>query len=230
MNARIRRIVVCAALALAVAIGAQPARANLLVDPGFETNLLDTAANVLNGFTAYQGVWGVENGTIVFAQNGVTPFQGAKMLRMDDDGLVATQGFQVTDLSSYAGLIDSGAGIANLSALFNVDKGVQAAAAAVYLQFFSAANYGSQIGSYIGTGLTLDSSDITWQTISVSGGIPVGTRWLLSQVAYSDASLLGIDGVVHPGYVDAADLTVTPEPASLVLLLLGAGSMWMRRR
>jgi hypothetical protein len=230
MNSRTNRIVVCAALVLAVAAFAQPARANLLVDPGFEVNALTSYVNVLTDFTTYQGIWGVENATIVTAENGITPAQGVQMLRMEDDGLLTTQGFQVTDVSSYAGLIDSGAGIVGLSALFNVDKGVPAAVAAVYLQFFSAANYGSQIGSYVGTGLTLDNLDSTWEMIAYSGAIPVNTRWVLSQVAYSDASLVGIDGAVHPGYVDAADLRITPEPASLGLLLLGAASMWMRRR
>jgi hypothetical protein len=217
-------------LALALAAGAPAARANLLVDPGFEANPLDTAANVLGNFTTYQGVWGVEVATIVGAENGVTPAQGSKMLRMVDDGQVATQGFQVTDVSASAGLIDAGGATVNLSALFNVDKAVPAAAAAVYVQFFSAANYGSQIGSYIGSGLTLDLAPNTWESISISGAVPPGTRWVLSQVAYSDVSLMGIDGISHPGYVDAADFTLTPEPAGLALLLLGGLALRAGRR
>ena len=225
MNIRTNRTLACAALALIFAAAARPARANLLVDPGFELNPLDTAYNVLNFFPTYQGIWGVEVATITVAENGVTPAQGVKMLRMLDDGNVATQGFQVIDVTSYAGLIDSGAATVNFSALFNVDKGVPAAAGAVYMQFFSASNYGSQIGSYISIGLNLDNLDTTWETAAVSGAIPVGTRWLLSQVAYSDASLLGLDGQSHPGYVDAADITITPEPASLGLL--GLDGMWV---
>jgi hypothetical protein len=228
MHSRTNRILVCAGLVLAIVASTQSARANLLVDPGFEVNPLDTASNVLNFFATYQGIWGVEAATITSAENGVTPAQGVQMLRMVDDGLTTTQGFQVTDVTSYAALIDSGGATVNLSALFNVDKAVPAAVSAVYVQFFSAASYGSQIGSYIGSGLTLDTSPNTWETASISGGIPVGTRWLLSQVAYSDASLVGIDGVGHPGYVDAADLTVVPEPASLGLLVLAA--MALRRR
>ena len=230
MKVSFNRILACLSLVLALAASTQTSQANLLVDPGFELNPLDTASNVLNFFATYQGVWGVEVATIVTAENGVTPAQGAKMLRMVDDGLIATQGFQVTDVTSYAGLIDSGGGTVNLSALFNVDKGVPAAVSAVYVQFFSAANYGSQIGSYIGGGLSLDNSPNTWETASVSGAIPVGTRWILSQVAYSDASLMGVDGLSHPGYVDAANFTITPEPANIGLLVLGVIGMWMRRR
>ncbi len=228
MNTRTNPITAYAALMLAT-VFIPAAWANLLVDPSFEFNPLDTASNVINNFATYQGIWGVENATITGAENGVTPSAGTKMLRMLDDGLVTTQGFQVTDVTSYAGLIDSGAGTVNLSALFNVDKAVPAAKSAVYVQFFSAANYGSQIGSYIGGALNLDNSDTTWEAASVSGAIPVGTRWLLSQVAYNNASLMGIDGVSHPGYVDAAELTVTPEPATLAPLGLG-GLVLLRRR
>jgi len=231
MITRTNRIVVTAALVLAAAAAVRPAQAYPLVDPGFELNPLTNYANVLTDFTTYQGVWGVENATIVNAENGVTPPEGVKMLRMVDDGLVTTQGFQVMDVSSFAGPIDSGAATFGLSAFFNVDQFVPAAVSAVYVQFFSAANYASQIGLGTSSNLSLDGLDTTWEAASVSGAIPVNTRWILAQVAYSNASLIGSDGVVHPGYVDAADFRIIPEPASLGLLLLGAASMmWTRRR
>jgi hypothetical protein len=230
MSMQTNRILALAGLVLGVAACAQPAWANLLVDPGFEVNPLDTASNVLNNFATYQGIWGVEVATITGVDNGVTPFQGIQMLRMVDDGLVATQGFQVTDVTSYAGLIDSGGATVNLSALFNVDKAVPGAISAVYMQFFSGPNYSLQIGTPLSGGLSLDTFDTTWETASLSGAVPVGTRWLLSQVMYNNASLLGVDGVLHPGYVDAADLTVTPEPATLALLGFAATLLWTRRR
>jgi hypothetical protein len=230
MNVRTNRIVVCAGLVLAIAACAQPAQANLLVDPGFEVNPLDTAANVLNNFPLYQGIWGVEAATITGVDGGVTPFQGVKMLSMVDDGQAGTtQGMQVTDVTSYAALIDAGGGTVNMSALFDANLNLSAALGGVYVSFFSANYYGS-LTSYIGNTLTLDSATSTWEPISVSGAIPVGTRWLLSQVVYSDASLLGSDGVSYPGYVDAADLSIVPEPASLVLLAFAAMALWTRRR
>jgi hypothetical protein len=229
MSTRTNRILVGIGLSLAVAASAPSAWANLLVDPGFELNPLDTASNVLNNFSGYQGVWGVENATIVGAENGVTPPEGIKMLRMDDDGLVTTQAFQVTDVTSYAGLIDSGSGVLTLSALFDVDAGVPAAVGGVYIQFFGAANYGSQIGAGLGGPLSLDSLVNTWEPAALTTPIPVGTRWLLSQVYYSDASLIGNDGAIHPGYVDLADMRIVPEPASLGLLALGALGVLRRR-
>jgi hypothetical protein len=225
MNNRTKWILARAGLALAFAASTPAARANLLVDPGFEVNPLDTAFNVLNFFPTYQGIWGVEAATITGVDGGVTPAQGVKMLRMVDDGLVATQGFQVTDVSSYAALINSGGATVNLSGLFTAGPNVPAALGAVYVSFFSANYYGSLTG-YIGNTLTLDNAASTWEPISVSGIIPIGTTWLMSQVAYGNASLLG-----NPGYVDAAELTITPEPASVVgLLVVAATALRMRRR
>lgn len=201
------------------------ARANLLVDPGFESNPLTSAANVLANFPAYQGQWGAEVGTITGATGGVTPAQGSKMLSMTDDGLTATQTFQVTDVTAYATQINTGTASVNLSALFNVGPNVPAGVAAVYVQFFSASNYGSQIGAGTGSSLTLDASPATWQPITVTAPIPVGTTWIMSQVYYLDAPLLS-----NPGYVDAADMTITPEPASMALLGLGGAVLFRRRR
>jgi hypothetical protein len=212
-----KKLITISLLCMAIAVSAN---ANVLVDPGFEVNPLDTAYNVLNFFATYQGVWGVENATITGVDGGVTPIQGVKMLRMDYTGSY-TQGFQITDVTSYAAIIDSGGATANLSALFNVDKNIPAALGAVGVSFFTASNYGSLIGGSPTASLTLDNSNNTWQSILVSSPIPVGTRWMLSQVAYNDASLLGIDGNYGAGYVDAADLTIVPEPATLGLLALG---------
>lgn len=228
MNLRSRTLV-CAGLLTALSATTPTAWANLLVDPGFESNPLTTIANPLANFPGFQGVWGIENATITGVDNGVTPAQGAKMLRMDDDGAVTTQGVQVTDVTSYAGPVDAGLASLTLAALFNVDANTPAAVAGVYIQFFSAANYGSQIGTGLGGSLALDASVNTWETASVTTPIPVGTRWLMSQVYYSDASLIGNDGAVHAGYVDVGDLRVIPEPSAVGLLILGAMAMLRRR-
>ncbi|HNQ23940.1 MAG TPA: PEP-CTERM sorting domain-containing protein [Phycisphaerae bacterium] len=230
MSGRTNRIVTAVLVATALAVAGPSAWANLLVDPGFEVNPLDNYATVLGDFTTYQGVWGVEVATITGAENGVTPPEGVKMLRMDDDGLVATQGFQVTDVTAYAGIIDAGSALVSANALFNVDMHVPAASGGVTMLFFSAANFGSQIGVPASGGFTLDASPATWETSSVLAPIPVGTRWLVTQVAYGNASLMGTDGAVHPGYVDAAVLRVVPEPGSLALLGAAGLLAVLRRR
>lgn len=229
MNTRKNCVFVCAGVLLAAVVLTSSASANLLVDPGYEANALTGYGNVLTNFPGFQGIWGAENGLITGVDNGITPAQGSKMLRMDDEGNVTTQGFQVTDISAYAGPVDAGSATVTLSALFNVESFVPAAGAGVYLQFFSASNYASQIGTGTGGSLSLDNLANTWETAAVTTPVPVGTRWILSQVYYSNASLIGVDGAVHPGYVDAADMRVTPEPTGLALLALGA-LLGFRRR
>jgi hypothetical protein len=204
---------------------------NLLVDPGFEANPLTTAVAVFNTPNPMlPGVWGQENSTIVGAEFTVTPPQGVKMLRMDNTGSY-TQTFQATDVTSYAALIDSGGATVNLSALFNANPKIGAALGGIGVAFCTTSNYSSYTGS-ISNSLTLDNSPNTWQSISKSGIIPPGTRWLMSQVYFQDASLQGVppDMSYYGGYVDAADLTITPEPATMCLLGLGGLVMRYKKR
>jgi hypothetical protein len=212
-----------------------PVRANLLVDPGFESGVVTTAANVLGNFPVYQGQWGQEVASDTGPNGGVTPFQGVLMHSMSDDGLTATQTFQTTDVTAYSALINSGNATVNMSAMFDANQNLPAAIGAVYVQFFSGNSYGTQIGSGVTSSLTLDALPATWQPISVSAPIPVGTTWIMSQVLYNDASLHA-NGAMYPGYVDAADLTITavPEPGTLTLFATGglglAACLWRRRR
>lgn len=206
---------------LAAAFISPTAFANLLTDPGFELNPLTTANNVLNNFPTYQGQWGPESGAIVGVDGGVTPPQGVKMLRMNQTGGVTTQAFQTIDVTAFAAAIDAGTATVNLNALFTTGPNLSGAVGGVYVSFFPLANYGSLTG-FIGNTLALDGSANTWQTIAVNGPIPIGTRWLLAQTAYANATLIAADGTPYPGYVDAADVTVVPEPATLGLLGLGA--------
>ncbi|MCE9619237.1 MAG: hypothetical protein K8R92_04945 [Planctomycetes bacterium] len=205
------------------------ASANLLVNPGFEVNSLASIGAVVGSFSP--GVWGPENGAITGVNGGVTPFAGSRMLKMDDDGLSYTQTYQATNVTSYAASIDANLCIGGMAARFTTGPNLNGAIAAVSIQFFSAANFGSQIGTgYVGS-LALDGSATTWQTIQCSGAIPAGTRWILSQVAYKDSTLYSSNGVAYSGYVDNAnmDIRLVPAPGAIGLMSL-AGFVASRRR
>ncbi|SBT04015.1 exported hypothetical protein [Candidatus Accumulibacter aalborgensis] len=222
MKISMNQVLGCTSLALLIAAAAPSAQANLLSDPGFETNTLTTIANVLGDFVTYKGQWGVENAVITGTVGAVVPFQGIKMLAMLDDGLITTQSAQTIDVTSYASDIDAGGAKFQLSAFFNTDFETAGAIGGVILQFFSGSSYSTQVGSFASGNITLDDNPLTWQQSSIHGFIPVGTRWFVAQVLCDDASLQG-----HTCYVDATDLSI-PEPTTMSLLVISG--LFLRRR
>jgi hypothetical protein len=100
----------------------------------------------------------------------------------------------------------------------------------VFVSFYTAASYGSSIGGWPGASVNpLDSDISTWQMASAEVAIPVGTRWMMLQIAYNNASLSNPGGPAAIGYADDASLTIVPAPgvAGIVGALLFAGG---RRR
>lgn len=215
--------VLLAALAATPALGV-----NLVTDPGFEVNALTTANNSLTNFPGFQGVWGQENSTIVGVTGNSSPFQGTKQLQMDVTGGVTTQAFQTIDVSSYATMIDANAATLNASAYFNAN--LPAAFGGVYISYFTGNSYGTLFGPQDTSTFTLDSASATWQQASLSVPVPAGTRWILFQVAYAEASLVDNSGALGSGYVDSAFAEIVPEPGTALLIGLGALLAARRRR
>ena len=78
---------------------------NLLTDPGFETQPLNTLATIVSNFNTYNGIWGAESATITGTVGGVTPYQGSLMLSETSDGLAYTQTLQIVKLSHLSILV-----------------------------------------------------------------------------------------------------------------------------
>ena len=209
MNTWMKSSVACAALVLALAASVPPAMANDVIDPSFENEsapfLLPGLAGVVSPvFTP--GFWGAENATIVTAENNVTPWCDVQMLRMENEGGVVTQAFQAIDVSADSLCIDSQHARVSLSAWLNTTDsaaGLPPVEGGVTLFFYPCATCWGGVVPYIGTPITLDNSPGTWQQSLVTGTIPPGTRWLLVQTGFSDATLQG-----RPGYVDCVDLSI----------------------
>lgn len=109
------------ALALAASAHAQ-STGNLIGNPGFETNHLVTWSAGWSDFIGNAGVWAREGGSIVTAENGVTPHEGVRMLRMTKGFGSYTQAMQPVDVDGglAATLIATGAARARFEARFNV--------------------------------------------------------------------------------------------------------------
>jgi hypothetical protein len=205
------------------------AAANLLVDGGFESNALTTAGNSLNNFVGFQGVWGQENAYVIGTDGSISPKSGQKMLVMRQNSGVTTQIFQIVDVSSYASLIDSGSAQAIASAMLNA-RGT-GRIGGIYLNFFTSASYSSILSGSPGASLNpLDSDASTWQMASATVSIPSGTRWMMFQIAYNNASLATLGGQPENGYADDASLAIIPAPGVAGLFGLCALLARGRRR
>ena len=210
-----------AALSLSVVGSAQA----VLTNPGFETPTTTSASNVLNNFPGFAGIWGPEMGSIATATMGVTPFQGSRMLQMTDDGLTYTQTFQAIDVTSFGGLINAGQAQMTASAWLNTNGGYTGAFGLVNVMYFSGPTWGSMIGNSGNGTLTLDANPQTWEAVSVTSMIPVGTQWLVYQVAFQNASI-----GTNTGFVDLAGLDIVQVPTPGALALLGLAGLGVTRR
>jgi hypothetical protein len=223
-----------ASLALLASLATPALAVNVLTDPGFESNPLNPGfISALNNFPLYQNTWGVENGAITTATQGITPAGGNNMLYLASTGVgVTSQGGQVVDLSGIAAQIDAGLVQVAVGALFNTNA--PNAIGGVYLSYFSAANNSSPIGGNPLSVLNFDSNPSTWELAAFNDNVPVGTRWVVMQAAYDANSIAGFVGstgtILEGGFVDDAylDVRFVPEPAALSLGLLPG--LFLRRR
>lgn len=209
---------------------------NLLVDPCFETssNPLASLSTIVGGLPGTAGVWGVEAADIAYGLqgDGVTPFEGNAMLRAWDDGLTYSQIWQFVDVTSYAAIIDAGLAVATASAHFNAHLPVPPGPADLFLAVHYSTDPNGTWGTYsqvLNSGLIgLDNDPMTWQQVQLSGVLPVGTRYVLFELAFRDEPLR-MPGAVLYGYADCTSFEIVPEPAMAASLVPGLLLFWRRR-
>jgi hypothetical protein len=207
------------AAALALFVTALPSQAqNLLVDPGFENPALTPFIQIL-GPPFATGVWGGENcGNVPGPVFGVNPAGGARMHQQNNAGGVATQSWQLVNVSAFSPQINAGLASFAASALYNVPQDVAAGAASISVSYLNGA-FAPVAPVFTSVGAVLDNNPATWQPINVSAPVPPTTQYLRLQVAYANASLVNSAGVDRPGFVDNASLVmrIVPEPATIGL-------------
>ncbi len=209
---------------------------NLLVDPCFETssNPLASIGFLAGGLPGTVGQWGVEAADIVYGLqgDGVSPFEGNAMLRAWDDGLTWSQNWQFVDVTAYSTLIDAGLAVATGSAIFNAHLPVPPGPAEVAVNVHYSTDPSGAWGTYnlaFGSGaFVLDNNAATWEMVSASGVLPVGTRYVLFELMFRDDPLR-MAGAVLYGYADCASLEIVPEPATMAALVPGL-LLFLRRR
>ncbi|MFH1143222.1 MAG: hypothetical protein V1774_01600 [Candidatus Eisenbacteria bacterium] len=208
--------VVCATLVYALAAPTQSAWANVVIDPSFETQtapfLLPGLAGIV-GPVFTPGFWGAEFATVVTAESLVTPRCETQMLRMENEGGAVTQAFQAVYVGADSICIDNGLATVTLEAWLNTTElaGVVPVEGGVTVFFYSCDTCWGNVVPFITDPISLDNSPGTWEVSSTAGVIPPGTRWLLVQMGFTDASLLG-----RPGYVDCVQMEIDTSDCAAV--------------
>ncbi len=220
--------IACAPALLALAL--PPAQAQL-IDGGFDINPLTTIAAVINTPNPMLfGVWGQESATRVGVVGPVSPLSPPMMLSTTFTGGVASQTVQAINVLPFAAMIASGA---NFTLSANYNALTQGPIGGIIMQFFASNTFASQIGLPVLNSIAVDGNPASWQNLSITGLIPLGTQSMMAQVLYSNASLLTAAGTTQPGYVDSVEFRITPVPEpSAWLLLLAGGTLigWRVRR
>jgi len=226
---------------VAVILAGGAAQAADVFDSGFENDILQVS------WPHTYDRWGGDVASIVSAQNGIAPRGGTKMLKFglsgwDTGGLgaISSQVVHLVDVSAYADYIAAGEAVATFSACFNRVAGNDETDTAFEVRIEAYSGPTSQhtskradkawLDRVLGEILT-DDDVSTWEWAAAPMVLPTETDYLAVEVValeniYNDISTNEFDG--H--YADDAFLTVTPEPATLFVMLAGGLPALLKRR
>ena len=223
-------------LGVIVVAAASMCNANLITNPGFEQT---------EGTFAYPhqyGDWSGDNSTIVSNSDGIEPYEGSQMLKFRYSGwesyaqdAFSSQVYQLIDISAYSSLIASGNAVVKASAYFNRVAYDNETDTQFYVWimaltgspagFNASSNILDDVTEYFETDSYLD----TWEKGEAELILPANTTYVAICIAANENIYNDITGVEFDGhYADSVSLEIVPEPATIVLLVLG--SVLIRRR
>ncbi|MGH7724609.1 MAG: hypothetical protein ACREOU_04200, partial [Candidatus Eiseniibacteriota bacterium] len=225
-------VVVSALVALLSAPSLGTSYANAIVNSGFEiaeptAGSLPTSAGDWNGF---------DTSAIVTAENGITPYEGTRMLHFINSAIGpgpagASEVIQLVDVSSLASVISTGtargiasyrvnriAGDAQTDSEFRIEIYAYSGSPASFPAQFTVSELATAFQS-----LVTDGNPATWQTVSVDLTLPPTTTFVAIIVSaaenvFNDAVNPEFDGhyadVASFSVVDAQPYTIRYEASS----------------
>lgn len=209
---------------LAMLSGAGSAEA-AIVGGGFES---PTATSI--GDPSTTGVWSGDGTTIIGAENGITPYEGSRMLRFDDTFLGSASGlssdlWQLIDTSTISGPDIT------LSSRFNrVTGDLNSTDTQFRLEVgaFTGAVSGFPSNRIDQASIDLFSdADVgTWETLVLNYTIPANATYIGVLIsAIENVQLDGISPEFDGHYADTVVLNVVPLPPAALLFLTGVAGL-----
>ena len=225
---------ICAAGGLALLSGT--ALAMPVQNPGFELGGYAT------GYAPAAGAWMTDGAAFVGATDGITPFEGARMLQFlstaPDGGATGASSdiSQIMELSDISGLVDQGEVTADASIWVNrVDAG-PTTDTRMGISLYAFDTMPTGVMDYLSptlrtiTRFITDGDISTWERVDVSMVVPAGTRYLGVTIFAQENVVNDAVGPEFAGhFADGLMMRVIPAPASMALLGLG-GLIAARRR
>jgi hypothetical protein len=210
------------------------------VDGGFES-----AATPALNLPNTPGVWAGDMTTNVTAQNSITPFEGARMIRFDAAtsnggmyGPIGSEIWQIVDLGQA--INEDSIFQADAEAWFNRiagEEGIDTQFSIVLSAYcgdpadFSTMWMNAELSLVEGFAYT-DSNVESWEVATASMIIPEAADFLVLRITATENVYDDNESEFWGHYADAVSLRITqvPAPATAAMLLLGAGGIAGRRR
>jgi hypothetical protein len=248
-----RRLDAITAMLIMLLAVASRSEANLVTNPGFEIAENTNDGSLPDTF----GDWLGDISDIVTAENGITPFEGSRMLHFIGTSLAGginggdSSVIQLVDLSAFSAAISAGSATASASARFNRVAGNAQTDTEFHLRLYpfsgdpSAFPTAFPLDGFLAearTSLVTDGDPSTWELLSVSLLLPLATTYIAVvptaiENVFNNNPLPPDSQTEFDGhYADAVvlNVTVVPHPATLLMLgpsVAGLGARaWLRRR
>lgn len=203
-----------------VTVSAAASGGNLLINPEF------AAAIEVGTLPIGPGNWRGDVASVVPAENGISPLSAPQMLKFIATGnasstnTVASQQWQIVDMSAFDSLIAAGRARADASVWFNRVVGTASTDRRFDLRLLAFDGLTSELpnrfaaGSWLAQQTTsLTTGGAQWQQALASMVLPPGTRYVLFEIyAYEDVSNEGTTAEFDGHYADDAALVMTVLP------------------